>query len=72
MAEEKLYVVWERKKRKARVYTRKMSAIYDHVRFSSKQNVWFLDGLTRKQVDRRLVERDGLSIKVVEVRDEQG
>jgi hypothetical protein len=55
MSEEKKYfVVWERRKGEARVYNRKLSAIYDHIRFKVKQQVWFLDGLTAEQVKLRL------------------
>jgi hypothetical protein len=54
MSEAKYYVVWERRSNVARVYTRKISAIYDHVRFKVKQKVWFMEGLTEKQVEKRL------------------
>lgn len=60
---DKLYcVVWERKGNVARIYDRKLSAIYDHVRFRAKHRVWFLEGLTAEQVKERL---RGVKVKYI-------
>lgn len=54
MKDQRYYVVWEKSKKRARAYVRKMDAIYDHVRFRRKQKVWFLDGVTDEQMKERL------------------
>ena len=55
VAPEKVYyVVWEKNNKVARIYNRKITAIYDHIRFKVKQKVWFLEGLSAAQVKERL------------------
>tara|TARA_R110002020_G_scaffold287099_1_gene502549 strand:+ start:3468 stop:3692 length:225 start_codon:yes stop_codon:yes gene_type:complete len=62
-------VVLEKRSNKARVYARKMDAIYDHVRFRAKQKVWFFEDLTKRQVERRT---KGAKVVLINAKGERG